>query len=321
MRRGTFLVSTALVAVLSLSACDRIDPPAPVVNLGLQPESAAGVAMVSEGDTLWNISQRYRLPIRDIIDLNDLKPPYALPLGTRLKLPAPLDYTVKAGDSVHGVAAMFGASVSRLVQVNALPAPYQLHVGQVLRIPSRHAQAVEAAAAPPEEIMPEERPEAVEAESLPAPKSLPPAQPLVQPKPMPKAPAQTTVASSKRSDFIWPVQGKVISPYGPKDGGLFNDGINIVAPRGAPVAAAADGVVAYVGDDLKSYGNLVLIRHGSGMMTAYAHLGSLHVKRGMAVKKGQAIGTVGSTGAVSGAQLHFEIRNGAKTIDPRRYLG
>jgi len=141
--------------------------------------------------------------------------------------------------------------------------------------------------------------------------------------PFAKAPedASVFVSSSRRSDFIWPVRGQVISSYGPKEGGLYNDGINIAAPRGTPVLAAADGTVVYVGDKLQSYGNLVLIRHTGGMVTAYAHLNSVNVRQGAMVRRGQAIGAVGSTGTVANAQLHFEVRKGKDTLDPKSYLG
>lgn len=127
--------------------------------------------------------------------------------------------------------------------------------------------------------------------------------------------------SAAPGGFIWPVRGQVVSGYGPKKGGLYNDGINIAAPRNTPVAAAADGVVAYVGNGIASYGNLVLIRHGGGVVTAYAHLADVKVKAGMPVKKGQPIGAVGSSGAVESAQLHFEIRRGGDAVDPRKFLG
>ena len=145
--------------------------------------------------------------------------------------------------------------------------------------------------------------------------------------PMPAMPPVIAAAppplmpSSPPGSFLWPVRGKVVSGYGAKADGLFNDGINVAAPHGTPVAAAADGTVAYVGDALGSYGNLVLVRHGGGMVTAYAHLATVGVKRGSLVRRGQTIGTVGSTGSADTAQLHFEIRRGTETLDPRRHLG
>jgi murein DD-endopeptidase MepM/ murein hydrolase activator NlpD len=313
------LLSLVLIAGAGLSACgERQSASAPVLNLGLHADSAAGAVIIREGDTLWNISRRYRLPVRDIIDLNGLEPPYVLAKGGRLKLPAPLDYRVKSGDTLYSVANMFGVAVYQLVRVNNIAAPYAVSPGQDLRIPATERRAV-AASKKTDTLSPTlSRKEREDSAHTPFP-PLPPGEGRgegVVHRPLP-----TTLAASQRPDFVWPVRGKVVSAYGAKEGGLYNDGINIAAPRGTPVAAAADGVVAYVGNDLKSYGNLVLVRHGGGAMTAYAHLGSVNVKKGMTVRKGQAIGSVGSTGAVSAAQLHFEIRQGAKTYDPRQYLG
>lgn len=124
-------------------------------------------------------------------------------------------------------------------------------------------------------------------------------------------------ASSK---FIWPVDGPVISAYGPRKGGLHNDGINIRAPRGAPVRAADDGTVVYAGSGVKGYGKLVLLGHGDRWVTAYAHMERLLVKKGQTVKQGDSIGTVGSSGSVSSPQLHFETRRGTDAINPATRL-
>jgi murein DD-endopeptidase MepM/ murein hydrolase activator NlpD len=134
---------------------------------------------------------------------------------------------------------------------------------------------------------------------------------------MEKAPA----AGSGKGPFVWPVQGKVINTFGSSTDGLKNDGINIAAPSGSPVVAAADGVVAYAGNELRGFGNMILIRHEGGYVTAYAHNDSLLVKKGDKVKRGQIIARVGATGAVFGPQLHFEIRKGTQPVDPMTYLG
>jgi murein DD-endopeptidase MepM/ murein hydrolase activator NlpD len=121
--------------------------------------------------------------------------------------------------------------------------------------------------------------------------------------------------------FLWPVNGKIVSPFGPKDGGSHNDGINIAAPLGTPVRAADGGVVVYAGNELRGFGNLLLIRHADGWVSAYAHCDALLVKRGDQVKRGQVIGRVGQSGNVSAPQLHFELRKGAEAVDPLGQLG
>ena len=118
----------------------------------------------------------------------------------------------------------------------------------------------------------------------------------------------------------WPVSGTILSEFGPKSGGLHNDGINIAAAKGTAVRAADEGTVAYAGNELKGFGNLVLVRHADGWMTAYAHLDRMDVDRGAPVKRGQIIGTVGATGNVRAPQLHFELRRGSRAVDPRERL-
>jgi murein DD-endopeptidase MepM/ murein hydrolase activator NlpD len=121
--------------------------------------------------------------------------------------------------------------------------------------------------------------------------------------------------------FIWPLHGRVISEFGRTISGARNDGINIAASDGEPIHAAADGIVTYAGNDLKSYGNLALIRHAGDYVTAYAHADRFLVSRGDHVAKGQVIGYAGSTGDVSSPQLHFEIRRGVEPVNPRPLLG
>jgi len=101
---------------------------------------------------------------------------------------------------------------------------------------------------------------------------------------------------------------------------MYNDGINIAAPKGTPVVAAQDGQVVYADDGLSGYGNLILIRHQGGLVTAYAHLQNMAVGKGALVRQGQPVGTVGSSGNVATSQLHFEVRRGKDTIDPAKYL-
>ncbi len=127
---------------------------------------------------------------------------------------------------------------------------------------------------------------------------------------------------SGSTHFAWPVRGRVVSDFGSYASGQRNDGINIAAAYGEPIRAAADGTVSYEGNELKSYGNLALLRHDNGYVTAYAHAEHFIVEKGDHVARGQVIGYVGSTGDVSGPQLHFELRRGARDpIDPRSMLG
>ena len=138
--------------------------------------------------------------------------------------------------------------------------------------------------------------------------------------PSDETPAPTPIKSDASPTFRWPVKGRVIAGFGPKPNGQQNDGINLAVPEGTPVKAAEDGVVAYAGNELKGYGNLVLVRHPNGYVTAYAHAKELLVKRGDQVKRGQVIAKSGQTGNVDAPQLHFEVRKGPAPLDPMPLL-
>jgi murein DD-endopeptidase MepM/ murein hydrolase activator NlpD len=165
-----------------------------------------------------------------------------------------------------------------------------------------------------------------QASVVPAPK--PRKQPAwyTQSNPQPVQQARNDNAAPRVTDsgalrFVWPVSGRIVSDYGTNSGGERNDGINIAAAQGAPVHAAASGTVSYCGNELKGFGNLVLIRHDNGYITAYAHVGSILVNRDDRVLAGQVIATAGATGDVSSPQLHFEIRAGDKRpVDPKSML-
>jgi len=120
--------------------------------------------------------------------------------------------------------------------------------------------------------------------------------------------------------FAWPVRGKIVTAFGAKMNGKANDGINLAVPEGTPIKVAEDGVVAYAGDELKGYGNLILVRHANGYVTAYAHASELLVSRGNTVKRGQVIAKSGQSGEVGSPQLHFEVRKGLSAIDPLEVL-
>ncbi|OZA91440.1 MAG: hypothetical protein B7X76_02440 [Azorhizobium sp. 39-67-5] len=147
-------------------------------------------------------------------------------------------------------------------------------------------------------------------------------------KPAAAAPAKQAAAeeaddaprTGSGPQFRAPVRGRVISTFGPKPGGTRNDGVNFAVPEGTTVRAAEDGTVAYAGNELKGYGNLVLIKHQDGYVTAYAHNSELMVKRGDTVRRGQIVAKAGQSGGVSSPQLHFEIRKGSQPVDPSQYV-
>lgn len=293
-----------LFTVMTVTSCmERSAPPAPVLSYGLKGGAgSAGVHTVAATDTVWNISKRYRVSMRDVILTNHLKPPYMLKVGQRLRLPPPQTYTVRHGDTLYGISRTFGISQTVLARLNSLGSPYVIHKGEVLRLPSQAAKNRYRRVPTPS------RKSAVAGKDTVTPPNKPPVRL-----------ARHTPARSG-GKFAWPVHGVIISTYGPKKDGLHNDGMNIKASRGTDVVAAENGVVVYANSELKGYGNLILVRHADRWMTAYAHLDGYSVRKGQEVKRGQLIGRVGATGGVSTPQLHFEIRRGTEAINPEKYL-
>ncbi|HXP12967.1 MAG TPA: peptidoglycan DD-metalloendopeptidase family protein [Stellaceae bacterium] len=267
-----------------------------------------GQITAQNGDTLYAISRRTGVPVRDLIDANNLDPPFTLTTGQQLTVPQQRRHVVKAGDTLYSIANQYGVDVSTLASANALQPPYTVRVGDSLLLPAAPEQ-VAAVPPPPEKPQP------------PGTTSPPPEKSSTATTNTPAKPEGPLPAPPPRGgNFLWPVKGKVIERYGAGPNGTHNDGINIAAPKDAPVRSADAGVVAYAGNELKGYGNLLLIKHAGGWMTAYAHNDVLLVKRGETVKRGQEIAKVGSTGVNGPPQLHFEIRRGTKALDPDQYL-
>jgi murein DD-endopeptidase MepM/ murein hydrolase activator NlpD len=209
---------------------------------------------------------------------------------------APIDgaHVVKPGETLYAISRATGVSVAALASANRLRQPYSLSVGQSLRIPgARSAPAQQQVATAPErDVADIARNVSYDAAPIKPP-----------------------------SIFDWPVQGAIIGSYGLSEAGKRNDGVNIAAPVGTPVRAAADGEVVYRGSELEGYGNLLLIKHEDGFVTAYAHNDAMLVKKGDRVRQGQVIAKVGQTGSANEPQLHFEIRQNLKAIDPVALLG
>ena len=251
--------------------------------------------VVRRGDSLYSIARRHRVPLRDLITFNGLSPPYEIHPGQRLRLPRAKAHAVRQGDTVGAIARRYGVSLERLAAANRIQPPYRIYPGQTLRLPGAEAPAARRVARRPA--------------SPGGLKSKPP-KAVALARPPPRA--------GKR--FLWPVDGPVAVGFGSRGKGLRNDGINILARRGTGVRAAENGVVAYSGNAVRGFGNLVLIKHAGGWMSAYAHNDVLLVRTGQRVRRGETISRVGSTGNVNKPQLHFELRRGRRAVDPLRYL-
>lgn len=237
---------------------------------------------VNRGDTLASIARKNHVSVTELARANGLEPSAKLKLGTKLNVP---------GGKTAALAA---------------PAP-------VAAAPVAVAQQPAAVATAP----------AMKVAALPASQQsarLAQATANIEEKPATEAPAKAAETTGALPTFRWPVRGKVVTGYGAKTNGKSNDGINVAVPEGTPVKAAEDGVVAYSGNELKGYGNLVLVRHSNGYVTAYAHASELMVKRGDTIKRGQIIAKSGQSGEVASPQLHFEIRKGSNPVDPLQFL-
>jgi len=232
-------------------------------------------------------------------------------------------YTVKYKDTVDSIAQRYGVTAQSIIDRNKLQPPYPIQPGQTLEVPG--ARVVEPAPTMPEtEMASASGPRGpVTQQALPPPGqgAAKPGQPAAgEPTPLsPAAAPPPPVGPAPR--FIWPLHGKIVAGYGPGANGQKNDGIDIAAEKGAPVKAADGGTVVYSGSDVAALGNLVLVEHGAGYITAYGNCDSLLVKKGDKVAKGQVIAKAGASGNAPAPQLHFEIRRGgAKTIDPMSML-
>jgi murein DD-endopeptidase MepM/ murein hydrolase activator NlpD len=234
---------------------------------------------------------------------------------------------VNRGDTLASIARKNHISSAELARANGLAPEAKLKLGTKLTVPGARTAAVAApvGAAPVVGTL-----QPVAAAPAPATKMAAVAVPAqsarlaqattnVEEKPA-EAPAKAAETTSALPTFRWPVRGKVVTTYGAKTNGKSNDGINLAVPEGTPVKAAEDGVVAYSGNELKGYGNLVLVRHSNGYVTAYAHASELMVKRGDTIKRGQVIAKSGQSGEVASPQLHFEIRKGSSPVDPLQFL-
>jgi murein DD-endopeptidase MepM/ murein hydrolase activator NlpD len=252
---------------------------------------------VEEGDTVYTLSRKHGVAIRDMIQRNHLHPPFGLKAGSLLTLSNPHTHKVLKGETLYTVAKKNNVDVKALASRNHLKAPFSLKTGQELLLPAPPTLNTCVKNKVMEKPLPKTKPSLIlKKEKVPTP--------------------------LKRSSklFLKPVQGPIISHYGPLANGTQNDGINIGAKPGTPVHAAENGVVVYCGNAIQSYGNLILIKHADHWVSTYAHLKNIHVQRGNVVKRGQIIGNVGNTGHVKIPQLHFELRQAHYPVDPLPHI-
>jgi murein DD-endopeptidase MepM/ murein hydrolase activator NlpD len=321
-------------------------PPAPAPELAsvtgpvVAINDAKHAVIVEKGDTVNLISEGLMTPKDLIIKANHLKKPYELEVGQHLKIPVRKAYVVQAGDGLYGVARRFSTPVAILAELNGLEVKSRLRPDQKILLPAgaRDLGPITASRAEGSRPSPPSRPDLAIANVPPSgPRPYdslwpsPPSRPSAPfPPPAPEAsappPSDAQIQIAGRGRFVWPVRGDVLSGFGPKPGGQANDGLDIAAPAQSPVRAAASGDVVYSGNQITEFGNLVLIKHEGGWVTAYGHLSVSEVKIRQHVSQGDEIGQVGQTGGVDTPQLHFEVRyapsprDKARPIDPTLVL-
>src|SRR5882757_1244909 len=312
---------------------------------------AGATIIVGTSDTIEGLSQRYGVTSAEILKANGYKGPRALQPGQQLIIPPravaaapavvapkavalaapvaapPSVHVVNRGDTLMSIAHRNHVPVADLAKANGIDANSKLKLGQKINVPGAKSAAAPAAAQPAQVAGAQPGVVAAPATKMAAVEPAKEKARLAQTTTTPEAaaavtetPVKTAEATGALPTFRWPVRGRVVTGYGAKTNGKSNDGINVAVPEGTPVKAAEDGVVAYSGNELKGYGNLILVRHSNGYVTAYAHASELLVKRGETIKRGQIIAKSGQSGEVGSPQLHFEIRKGSSPVDPLQFL-
>jgi len=319
-------------------------PPAPSYRTQAAAPSYApvqnGQVTVQPGQTMYSLARANGLTVSQLAHANNIRAPYTLAVGQRLSVPgtsnpisprptvafanAPAPraqvqsrstnngvHIVRPGETLYSLGRAYEMRPHRIAAYNGLSMNRGLSIGQRIRIPGAGNAAPVAEAAParlPQQEVASRTPDYMDRTETRLP-----------PPPVMKQETRIERIDSG-SGFRWPVRGRVISKFGSKPNNTRNEGINIAVPEGTGVRAAEAGVVAYAGNELKGYGELVLVRHQNGWVTAYAHNSELLVKRGDAVRRGDVIARAGKTGSVKTPQVHFEVRQGATAVDPLKYL-
>ena len=299
-------------------------------------EPKVDFVVIKKGDTIYSIAKNNNVPLKDLIIRNNLKPPYTLSIGQKIYIPNTAFHIVQKEDTVYSISRKYNVNLNSLVKLNNLKDPFTIITGQKIILP-----------APNVDVKLTQKEKALTQTTTPKPveQTTKPTTPQTQAQTEIKTPVamekeiQVSVSTQKQEEtkqkvnkiivrpapltsqkFMWPVKGKVISEFGVKNNGKRNDGINISAPIGTKVSSVENGIVAYSGNELKGLGNLVIIKHDKDYMTIYAHNDELKVKKGDIVKRGDTIATVGKTGRVTTPQLHFEVRQKTKSINPTTIL-
>jgi murein DD-endopeptidase MepM/ murein hydrolase activator NlpD len=323
-------VASANPSQQNLRAASVVPPPDLGHAAGWSAQGGSPI-VVAQGENAQMLSHRYGVPVDALIRTNGLSVASQIQPGTRLIIPV-YNANLAASSGVHTAPKL--AQAKATAQPKALGAPPRTLAAQAESLKAANARASKVATHK-ETQSPLMSVRGQKTASAAGDASATAKQAAVQPAKSEafgeakgpgrsEGPAAATVPVSSGAlvseaanpEFRWPARGRIIQAF--KPGG--NDGINIALPEGTSVKAAESGVVAYAGNELKGYGNLILIRHPNGFVSAYANTSEIDVKRGDTVKRGQTIAKSGQSGNVSTPQLHFELRKGTTPVDPTQYL-
>jgi lipoprotein NlpD len=296
-----------LLLVVALSSCSGGGFLSPDVDHKSPNARSVKYKTVIRGDTLFSIAWDIGVDFRTLARWNGIRSPYVIKPGQRLRVSAPKRgssakskskkykstsrssaryYRVKKGDTVYGIARKTGNSASDIVRLNGLRKPYRIYTGQRLRLSGTATRTASQN----------------KKKTKSGHTSRQRSSSTKKPKPVGR--------------WVWPAKGKILRRYSPKGA---SKGLDIGGRSGSPIRASAAGRVVYQGSGLRGYGKLIIVKHNSDYLSAYAHCSSILVKEGSRVKRGQRIATMGSTGT-NRVKLHFEIRLRGNPVNPLRYL-
>lgn len=275
-----------------------------IVNKDGSTSNSYFYVIVKPEDSLYRISKNNNIELSELAKINGISEPYNIVVGQKIKIPHNNStsishndtnikqnngdhHIVKQGETLYSISKAYNIDMDQIIKVNNLEKPYNLSLGQKLLLNSENNNKSKDIA---------------EEEST--------------------APAKVEKVSTniEATEFIWPVKGEIMKKFGEKINDTYFDGISIKSQKGVEIKASKSGEVAYSGNELKGYGNIIILRHENNWLTIYAHCDELKVKQGEKVNQGDIIATIGDTGNVNSYQLYFSIREGREAKDPLKFL-
>ena len=307
--RPTLVISIAIIiAVIGLTGCEKYIyqdsylPKSKIIIKGKEKDQKFlknidnKTVFVRSGDTLYSISRKSNIPLKSLIQANNLRPPYLLKANQELRIPGNAFYQVKKGDTLFRIAKIHDLSIYELCKINSIKSESKIYSGQILQLPLPIQKSIKITK---KNVNISDNIDEISINN-----------------------SNLNIKSNVnyKNKFLWPIRGKIISKFGSKGSGIHEDGIKIAVHEGEEVQASKKGEVIYSGNGLRGFGNLIIIKHKNGWITAYGHNQENLVKMGKMVKEGEIIAKAGSSGGAKTPQLYFQLRRGFETVDPQKFL-